>query len=108
VAVDWEHWERLITERGIEIDRPKGSHHPRYPGWRYPLDYGFIPGTVGGDAHEVDVFCGTADSGLNAAFAVRHDDIEELKLLWNASPEEVRDAYEFLAADMPVEVVWPS
>jgi hypothetical protein len=26
VVVDWEHWERLITERGIEIDRPKGSH----------------------------------------------------------------------------------
>jgi inorganic pyrophosphatase len=60
----------------------------RYPDWIYPLDYGFIPGTVGGDGHPVDVFVGTEQTGLRAALVVRHDDVEELKLLWNMSDEE--------------------
>jgi hypothetical protein len=68
-----------------------------------PVDYGYIPETVGGDGHEVDVFCGTARNGLTAAFLVRHDDVEEIKLLWNASAEEMRAAYGFLAEDMTVE-----
>lgn len=106
MTVDWEHWDRLIAERGVEIDRPKGTAHPRYPEWVYPLDYGFIPGTVGGDDREVDVFCGTAGTGLTAAFAVRHDDVEEIKLLWNASPTDVERAHDFLAGDMPVEIIW--
>ena len=59
-AVDWAHWERLLRERGIVIDRPRGSAHPRYPDMIYPLDYGYIPGTVGGDGAEVDLFIGTA------------------------------------------------
>ena len=105
-TVDWADWERLIRERGVEIDRSKGSDHPRYPGWIYPLDYGFIPSTVGGDGKEVDVFCGGADNGLTAMLVVRHDGHEELKLLWNTSRDEVEAARAFLADDMPVEVVW--
>jgi inorganic pyrophosphatase len=106
VGIDWAKWERLISERGVEIDRMAGSDHPRYPGWTYPLDYGFIPDTVGGDGREVDVFCGTAGTGLTAAFLVRHDNVEEIKLLWNVSPEEVQRAHDFLAGDMSVEIVW--
>jgi hypothetical protein len=49
------------------------------------------------------VFCGTACNGLAAAFLVRHGDVEEVKLLWNASAEEMRAAYDFLAEDMTVE-----
>lgn len=104
-AIDWQVWERLIRERGIEIDRRKGSDHPRYPGWVYPLDYGFVPGTVGGDGKEVDVFCGGVENGLSAALIVRHDGHEEIKLLWNASDDDVRAAHDFLADDMPVTVV---
>jgi inorganic pyrophosphatase len=105
-AIDWVEWELLIRERGVDIDRAKGTHHPRYPGWIYPLDYGFIPGTVGGDGKEVDVFCGSAGNGLTALLVVRHDAHEEIKLLWNTSPAEVEAARTFLAGDMPVEVVW--
>ncbi len=106
MSVDWASWERLIRERGVEIDRARGTEHPRYPGWTYPLDYGFIPGTIGGDGREVDVFCGTADSGLTAALVVRHDGHEELKLLWNATPGEIQAAHDFLAGSMPVRLVW--
>jgi inorganic pyrophosphatase len=106
MAIDWPYWERLIRERGIKIERPAGSDHPRYPGWRYPLDYGFIPGTVGGDGREVDVFQGSASTGLSAALVVHHDGHEELKLLWNATPAEVEAAHDFLAGSMPVGLVW--
>jgi inorganic pyrophosphatase len=103
MALDWAKWELLIAERGVHVDRIAGSDHPRYPGWTYPVDYGYIPETVGGDGREVDVFCGTACNGLTAAFLVRHGDVEEVKLLWNASAEEMRAAYDFLAEDMTVE-----
>jgi inorganic pyrophosphatase len=104
--IDWHRFELLIESRGVEIDRPKGTDHPRYPGWTYPLDYGFIPGTVGGDGKEVDVFCGSGRGGLKAALRVRHDGHEEIKLLWNTSAAEIQDAHDFFANDMPVTILW--
>ena len=105
VRFTWRQWERLILERGVEIDRPKGSDYPRFPGWAYPLDYGFIPGTVGGDGTEVDVFCGSGDTGLAAVLLVSHDGHEEIKLLWNTTPDEIQAAHDFLAEDMPVTII---
>lgn len=95
---DWARWERLLRERGVTLDRPRGSVHPRYPDRIYPLDYGYIPGTVGGDGAEVDVFCGDAATGLTAAL-VTHDTLKgdrELKLLWNLTEEEMAVARAFL------------
>lgn len=39
----------------VHIDRPLGSAHPEH-GFRYPVNYGFVPGTVGGDGEEVDAY----------------------------------------------------
>ena len=64
----------------------------------YPLDYGYISGTVGGDGAEVDVFIGSGDSGLTAAL-ITHDlgkGDRELKLLWNTTEAEIAAAYAFL------------
>lgn len=97
-GIDWAYWERLLRERGTVIDRPRGSAHPRYPGMIYPLVYGYIPGTVGGDGAEVDVFAGTAPTGLQAALlttdALKGD--RELKLLWNMTSEDMAIARAFL------------
>ena len=107
--VDWEYWERLLRERGVVIDRPRGSAHPRYPGMIYPLDYGYIPGTAGGDGAEVDVFVGTVNTGLRAVLLTadaRKGD-RELKLLWNLSDAEIAAARRFLTSDgMRVEARW--
>lgn len=47
----------------IEIDRPLGSAHPKHPDLIYPVNYGFIPGVLGGDGERVGrvfAWCGQA------------------------------------------------
>ena len=40
----------------IVIDRPLGSVHPEHPEMVYPINYGYIPNTKGGDGEEMDVY----------------------------------------------------
>lgn len=90
----WSDWENLIQTRGYILDRPKGSRHPRYPDDVYPLDYGYIPDTAGGDGAEVDIYVGSEQCGLTAVLHTfdRLKDDEEIKLLWNCSEEEIQTA----------------
>lgn len=39
----------------IKIDRPMGSKHPKH-GFFYPVNYGFVPGTVAPDGEELDAY----------------------------------------------------
>ena len=93
-ALDWEACEELIRRNGIVVERPKGSPHPRYPESVYPLDYGYVPNTVGGDGAEVDVFVGGVENGLTGAIETRDTQKgdRELKLLWNVSEGELEAA----------------
>ncbi len=38
-----------------QIDRPMGSRHPQH-GFLYPLNYGYIPGTLSPDGEELDAY----------------------------------------------------
>ena len=38
----WEMLDKLFAKYDIEIDRPKGSAHPKYSDYIYPLDYGYL------------------------------------------------------------------
>ncbi len=40
----------------VTVDRPVGSRHPRHPDLVYPINYGFLPGTVSGDGMAIDVY----------------------------------------------------
>lgn len=105
--IDWEAWERLLRERGVVIDRPRGHRRPRFADMIYPLDYGYIPGTVGGDGAEVDDFIGSSDSGLAPALITRDlaKGDHELKLLWNTTEAEIAAARAFLQREnMRVEL----
>jgi len=42
----WKEVESLVKESEIVIDRPKGSHHPRYPELVYPVNYGYLKNTT--------------------------------------------------------------
>ena len=48
--------EYLGKTVNIVIDRPLGSAHPQFPGLIYEVNYGYIPGTDGGDGEEADVY----------------------------------------------------
>ncbi|MBG81567.1 MAG: hypothetical protein CMJ39_12785 [Phycisphaerae bacterium] len=90
-AFAWDHWESLLKQRGVVIDRPSGSAHPDHPSIIYPIDYGHLPETLGGDGDEVDVWCGTADNGL-VGIIITRDHVKqdrEVDLLWNCSPAEI-------------------
>lgn len=40
----------------IKIDRPIGTPHPKHNEILYPINYGYIPGVLGGDNEEFDVY----------------------------------------------------
>lgn len=37
------------------MDRPLGSTHPTY-GYPYPINYGYVPGTISGDGEDLDAY----------------------------------------------------
>ncbi len=39
----------------VEIDRPLNSLHPKH-GFTYMCNYGYLPGTKGGDGEEIDAY----------------------------------------------------
>lgn len=67
----------------VDVDRPLGSTHPRFPELRYPLNYGEIPGTLSGDGHPIDAsLLGWEEplreaEGIVIAILVRADDAED-------------------------------
>lgn len=88
---DWEGWEHVISVCGFTLDRPKGSVHPVHPEIVYPIDYGYVNETQGGDGDELDIFVGSSDNGLMAVILTtdRRKGDRECKLLYNCSPEEI-------------------
>ena len=100
---EWRHWERLIDERGIVIDRPRGHAHPVYPDMIYPWDYGHVPGTSAADGEEVDVFVGAVPSGLVGLVSLtrKPSGVSEPKLLVNLSRRDADDIVAFLDRGHP-------
>lgn len=49
------HKEYLGKELNIVIDRELGSKHPEYD-FIYPVNYGYVPGTISGDDEELDCY----------------------------------------------------
>lgn len=116
----WQAWEQLIKERGITIDRPYGSVHPRYDEIVYPMSYGYINGTLAADGCEVDVFVGRATGGLVGLILTRdrRRADREMKLLYRCRPEDIYLAHGFINFDRrrmegtlvmrrPMRTLWP-
>jgi inorganic pyrophosphatase len=67
----------------VTVDRPLGSAHPEHPELVYPVNYGFVAGTVAGDGEPVDAYVlgvdgpvGTA-TGTVVALVERRNDVED-------------------------------
>ena len=87
----WAHLEELVRTSDLVVDRPKGKPHPNYPDMVYPLDYGYLTGTSGGDGDEIDVWRGSLeDMGLEAVVCTvdlgKRD--AEVKVLLGCSSED--------------------
>ena len=85
-----EDWFGRMVD--VVIDRPMGSTHPRELDIVYPINYGFIPGTMAPDGHPIDAYVLGADSPLKKCSARviavirRRDDVED-KLVVSLSGE---------------------
>lgn len=94
----WEFIDRLVAERSLVIDRPRGSQHPRYPGQIYPLDYGYMEGTMAVDGGGLDVWVGTLPSRRPEALLITIDLKKrdaEIKILLGCSDIEIREILQF-------------
>ena len=49
----------------VRIDRPLGSRHPEH-GFRYAVNYGFVPGVIAPDGEELDAYVLGVDEPLQA------------------------------------------
>ncbi len=54
----WALADELASSHEIRIDRPAGACHPKIREFVYPVDYGFLVGTAGGDGEGIDVWVG--------------------------------------------------
>jgi len=88
----WTRLDGLIASKEIVIDRPKGSSHPRFPEIVYPLDYGYLNDTSGGDGNEIDVWRGSIKDEALMAVVCTVDTLKndtELKLLIGCTESEM-------------------
>ena len=92
----WSALDTLVRQSEIVIDRPRGSAHPRYPDFTYPVDYGYLKNTASMDGGGIDVWLGTGDGGVNAVICtvdlLKKD--SEIKILIGCTREETAAIYE--------------
>lgn len=89
--------DHLVNTCGIIIDRPKGTAHPRYPDFVYPVDYGYLDGTASMDGGGIDVWLGASGEKRLDAILVTvdaHKNDSEVKLLLGCSEEETEIIYQ--------------
>ena len=85
----------------IIIDRPMGTYHPKHSDLYYPINYGYIPGVLGGDGEELDVFLLGVDhpvetyTGRIIGIVYRADDVEDKLIM---APEGMSFTAEEMAA----------
>ena len=91
-AAFWQILDKLVAESKIIIDRPKGSHHPKYPAFVYPVDYGYLDGTSSMDGGGIDIWKGTDGENIDAIICtvdlMKKD--SEVKILIGYSEDEKR------------------
>jgi inorganic pyrophosphatase len=98
----WTRLDGLIASNTVVIDRPRDSRHPRYPELVYPLDYGYLEGTSGGDGSEIDVWRGSMEGnklfGIACVVDVMKGDAE-IKLLIGCTDNDIDAVSRFLNND---------
>lgn len=87
----WQALDKLVAGSVMVIDRPKGSTHPRYADFIYPLDYGYLKNTTSMDGGGIDIWRGSEPSSrIDAIMCIidltKRD--SEIKILIGCNEEE--------------------
>ena len=94
----WNTLEQLVVDKSRVIDRPKDSHPPRYSQITYPLDYGYLEGTLSADGNGIDIWVGSQPSqqliGIICTFDIHKQDAE-IKLLIGCSSTDIQTILDF-------------
>ena len=88
----WQKLDSLLESSEIILDHPKGTSHKDWPDLVFPLDYGYLKNTTGGDGDGIDVWLGTEEPKVINAIACTVDITKrdaEIKLLIGCSDEEI-------------------
>ncbi len=89
----WQALSAWVALGPIEVDRPKGSTHPRYPALRYPLDYGYLQGVRAGDGDHLDLWVGSREDREVVGIVCTLDAVKrdvEIKVLVGCTEEEMQ------------------
>jgi inorganic pyrophosphatase len=89
----WSALDQLAATYPVVVDRAKGTPHPRYPDFIYPLDYGYLEGTVSGDGAGIDVWVGSLPGRSVVGMVCCVDALKgdmEMKLLLGCTRDEMR------------------
>ncbi len=88
----WRYIDEVVASHTIVIDRPKGSSHPDYPDIIYPVDYGYLEGTLAMDGGGIDVWVGSSGlaqvDGVICTANVAKLDVE-IKVLLSCTDDEM-------------------
>lgn len=91
----WSALDTIVAGSEIVIDRHKGSVHPRYPDFVYPVDYGYLRGTTSMDGAGIDVWVGSGGCRIDAIVCtvdlLKRD--SEIKILIGCTEEEKQLIY---------------
>ena len=89
----------------VHVDRPLGSHHPKYPDHIYPINYGYIEDFLAPDGDFQDAYLLGVDEAVESYFGVviaivlRHNDVESKLVVApkgrDFTDEEIQSTIEF-------------
>ena len=98
----------------IIVDRPLGSHHPKYKNTIYTVNYGYVPGIIAPDGEEQDAYIlGVNEpikefTGKVIAVIHRFDDVEEKLVVVpigaSLTKEEIMRQVEFQERFFKIEI----
>ena len=96
---DKEYWcglDEIFATSKIIIERPKGTSHPKFKDFIYPVDYGYLENTKSMDGNGIDIFVGTKKIKSIDAICCNVDLMKrdsEIKVLYGCTKREMEEIY---------------
>lgn len=93
----WNELDNFLNTSEIVVERKKNSAHPRFPDFIYPVDYGFVRGTMACDGAELDIWIGTAENKDINGILCTVDPMKkdaEIKIVYACTDQEIKSIYE--------------